>query len=243
MDYKSKPRAASHAKPRRKYQRRAPRVQGTGRISKGSGPQQGTTIISPWMPLFSARTVRQLRYSDSFQLTSTAGTVATYVFAANGMFDPNVTGTGHQPMGFDQMMVFYNHYCVTKARLILVASNASSVPTSVVLRQDASPTPITTIDRILEIGGNSYVHLDAAGSTNAQKELKLSLDIAKLQGITWTALMADSTLRGDSASNPTELSYFHCQVMSAAGFTAVVNFDVLIEFTSYFMEPRDGTAS
>lgn len=222
-------------KPRRKINRPA----GNGRVSRGSGPQLGTTIVSNTMPIFAAQTTRALRYSGNFQLTTTAGAVSTYVFAANGLYDPDITGTGHQPMGFDQMLQFYNHYCVRYARVILVAANASSVPCQVVLRQDAAPTPITVIDRIIELGGNTYVHLDTSGGTNAQKELKLALDIAKLQGLTPAALTADATLRGDVASNPTELTYFHVQLFSAAGFTAVVNFDIIIEFTAVFMEPRD----
>lgn len=195
------------------------------------------------MSLFPARTVRNLRYSDNFQLTTTAGAVASYVFAANSLFDPNVTGTGHQPMGFDQMMVFYNHFCVTKAKVFLVAANASSTPCQISLRQDAAATPLTVIERILEMGGNAQTHLDVTGGTNAQKELTLAVDIAKLQGITWQALMADPTLRGDVAASPAELTYFHIQLFSAAGFTAVVNFDILIEYTSYFLEPRDATQS
>jgi len=93
-------------KPRRKTYRAA----GNKPISRGSGPQLGTTIVSNTMPIFSAKTTRALRYSDYFQLTTTSGAVSTYVFAANGLYDPNITGTGHQPMGFDQLLQFYNHY-------------------------------------------------------------------------------------------------------------------------------------
>lgn len=198
----------------------------------------GTTIVMNTMPLFPPKTVRMLRYSDTFQLTTTVGAVATYVFSANGLYDPNITGTGHQPMGFDQMMIFYNHFCVTKARAWVVAANASSVPCQISIRQDADSTPITDINRILEMGGNAASHLDASATTNAQKELRLEIDIAKMQGITWTALMADNTLRGSAAANPTEQTYFHIQAFSGAGFTATVNFDIIIEYTSYFLEPR-----
>lgn len=222
---------------------RYPMVAGNSSVTRGGGPQLGTTIKSNRMPVFASRTIRSIRYSDSFQLTTTAGAVSTYVFAANGLYDPNITGTGHQPMGFDQLMLFYNHYCVAKAKISLVATNASSVPCQIVVRQDAGSTPITVIDRILEIGANSYSHLDAAGGTNAQKELRLSMDIAKLQGLSRSALTADSTLRGDSSANPAELSYAHVQLFSAAGFTATVNFDILIEMEAYFLEPRDATSS
>jgi len=230
-------------RPRRKAPSRYPRVQGKGNVVKASGPQAGTTVLAPWLPIFPARTVRRLRYSDNIQLTSTAGAVASYVFAANGLYDPNITGTGHQPMGFDQMMLFYNHYCVTKAKMIIVAQNASTVPCQLVLRQDAGSTPLTVIDRILEMGGMAYTHLDTTANSNAQKELILSIDLAKAQGISPFALTANPSLRGSSAANPAELTYFIIQLFSAAGFTTTVNIDVLIEFESYFLEPLDQAAS
>jgi len=223
--------------------RSSPAVQGNQGVSRGGGPQLGTTIVSNRMPVFAARTVRSIRYSDVFQLTSTSGAVASYVWAANGLYDPDVTGTGHQAMGFDQLMVFYEHFCVAKCKISLVATNASAAPCQIVLRQDAGATPITVINRILEIGANAYTHLDVSGTTNSQKELKLSLDIAKLQGISKSALTADPGLRGSVAANPTELTYAHVQLFSASGFTATVNFDIIIEFESYFTEPRDATQS
>lgn len=220
-----------------------PRATGKGRITNGRGYGLNTTIINNYQNLFPARTIKYMRYSTNFQLTSTSGAVASYVFAANGLFDPDITGTGHQPMGFDQMMQFFSHYTVIRAKLILVANHASTTPMQVVLRYDAAATPLTVIERILENGGNVYAHIDSTGTDNAQKEISLTCDIAKLQGVNPGALTADNSLRGDVASNPAELTYFHIQLFSAAGFTGVTNFDVLIEYTSYFTEPRDDIQS
>lgn len=44
-------------------------------------------------------------------LTSTGAW--TYVYRLNSVFDPNFTGTGHQPNGFDQWSAFYGKYRVT----------------------------------------------------------------------------------------------------------------------------------
>ena len=58
-----------------------------------------------------------LLYSDQITLNPAAGTVSKHVFSANGLFDPNITGVGHQPRGFDQYMALYNHYTVIGARI------------------------------------------------------------------------------------------------------------------------------
>lgn len=195
------------------------------------------------MPLFSAKTVKRLRYSTSMSLASTSGVVVSYVFAANGLFDPDVTGTGHQPMGFDEMMLYYNHYCVYSCECIVIAKGASANKMTVCVRQDAAATPITVIDRIVELGGSVIEYLELGATSGSTKRLEASIDIARLQGISRSALTADSTLRGSVTANPSELSYFHVQVWDAAGQTGTVNCDVILNFVAAFIEPRDITES
>jgi len=220
------------------------KTRGGGGLIGGGGPSASLTLnIEPWMPLFPAKTTKRLRYSTNIQLASTSGAVVSYVFAANGLFDPDVTGTGHQPMGFDQMMVQYNHYAVTYAKIKVAFKGISSTKMTACIRYDGGSTPITVIDRIVEQGGCAIDNLDATSVNGDQKLLWLSLDIAKIQGISASALTSDSTLRGDVASNPSELSYFHVQLWDAAGQTGSANIDVVLEQTSVFFEPRTQTES
>jgi len=196
------------------------------------------------MPLFPASTIKWLRYSTNFMLTNTAGAVATYVFRANDCFDIDFTGTGHQPMGFDQMMVFYNHFCVTHAQIKVVFKNTStSAPTTVCIRQDASSTPLTVIDRILEAGYYTTEDLEATPGFGSNKLLSCKMSIARMQGVSESALTADPTLRGDAATSPTEITYFHCASWNDQGSTTGCAGSVLIEQRVVFMEPRDATES
>lgn len=192
------------------------------------------------MPLFPPRTVKWLRYaSGHFGLSSTSGVVSSYVLSANGCYDPDITGTGHQPMGFDQMMAFYNHYCVTHCKLTARFGTAVGSYGTASIRVDADTTPLTDIERIMEFGGNVSVGLEAIGAFGANKVLEMSVDIAKLQGISPSALTADSTLRGTAAANPAEQSYFHIQLWNAAGVTVTANVYAVMEMRVVFMEPRD----
>jgi hypothetical protein len=184
-----------------------------------------------------------LRYSTSFALSSVAGAVVTYVFRANDLFDPDLTGTGHQPMGFDQMMVFYQHFCVVKARIIVTAKTESGDQCTVCVRQDASATPLTVIDRIIEFGGLVQDQLGATGDFGSQKSLTLALDVARLQGLTSQTMLADPSLRGDAATSPTELTYFHISIWDAGGQSCSANLTVVLEQDAYFLEPRDATES
>lgn len=202
-----------------------------------------TEVIQRSIPLFSARTTKRLRYSTNIQLASTSGAVTSYVFAANGLFDPDVTGTGHQPMGFDEMMVYYNHYTVAQARLQAVCKCVSSTKMTVGIKYDGAATPVTVVDRLVEDGASVIEYLELGTTMGSTKRLEMGLDIARVQGISRKALTADTSLRGTSSANPSELSYFHVQVWDAAGQSGTVNIDIIIDFVAIFTEPRDATTS
>lgn len=196
-------------------------------------------MVEPWMPLFPPRVTKTLRYSTDFSLTSTAGAVNTYVFRANDLYDPDLTGSGHQPMGFDQMMQFYNHFCVLKSRLKVTFKNYGSVDCTVAIRQDADSTPLTTIDRILEFGGLVTAELEVAGGFGANKLLELALDVARLQGVSRSAITADPNLRGDASSSPVEVTYFHVAIWDAGANNQSVKCSAILEQVAVFTEPRD----
>lgn len=69
-----------------------------------------------------------LRYKEAINLDPTAGQFKTYVYRANGLYDPNYTGTGHQPMGYDNLATLYSHYCVTKSRMKFTQITAPANP-------------------------------------------------------------------------------------------------------------------
>lgn len=82
--------------------------------------------VSNFNPMLSARsalsgfptTLRtKLKYHEAIALSSVAGTVSGNVFRAEALFDPNETGTGHQPMFFDSFAAVYNRYVVRGARI------------------------------------------------------------------------------------------------------------------------------
>ncbi len=63
----------------------------------------------------------RLRYSGS-SVTATAVDVPitglyTYSFRGNGVFDPDKTGTGHQPRGYDQYAALYQYVTVTASHI------------------------------------------------------------------------------------------------------------------------------
>lgn len=71
-------------------------------------------ISRPLKPLpvaFPNKYVCKLNYSEEFNIDASSIT-ATHVFRANDCYDCNVTGTGHQPMGFDELCALYTRFIV-----------------------------------------------------------------------------------------------------------------------------------
>lgn len=140
----------------------------------------------------------------------TAGGIGVYQFSTNGMFDPDITGTGHQPYYFDQVAALYNHYCVTESELILTGFAPGLAVTmlqwGVFIDDDTTVTP-SNVGAMETITSK---HHTTATSSGESKKLRLK----------WNAKMAfggnalsDSELQGTPAANPTEQQFYTLFVM------------------------------
>lgn len=188
------------------------------------------------------RTMRTvLRYSESLITVDggAAGTSDAYVFSANGLFDPNITGTGHQPRGFDQYMGLYTYYVVVASRIIAkyAAAPAETLNQMIGLAPIAIATENTDPKDYMEQQGNVYDFL-RPGVSSASKTLKVEVDLKSWFGA--SSLMDDDLLRGDSGQNPSRQLYYH---VWASGVQAVnptaIDVNVLIEYDVIFFTPAE----
>jgi len=66
---------------------------------------------------FPATTTTKHRYIGAGILNAAVGALGIYQFRTNSLFDPDLTGTGHQPYGFDQWKTYYGTYMVTRSQI------------------------------------------------------------------------------------------------------------------------------
>jgi len=207
----------------------------------------------PYMPSVSKQMVpmfnklkRTLKYVD-FGLSlnpGVGGTLATYTFSANGLYDPNITGVGHQPMGFDQLIPFYNHYTVIGARIKATFINTSATSQCFVgiMATAASSISTTNFGTLIEQGNITYTNLALSGQDASQVDLIHKVSIGKFMGR--RNILSEDDFRGSAAANPTEQVYFqlvaapHSSVDLAA---LVVNVEV--EYITIFTEPKELASS
>ena len=236
------------SRPMRSKRSRRPRNSGVNSSTNLSHPQARVASLSqvqqPWAPLFPTSVKRRLRYASSVSINSVSGVPGHHLLRANDLFDPDYTGTGHQPMGFDQMMIFYDHFVVTKSSLTATFINsATNTPSKVFIRVDGNNVTVPSTEDLSELGGNIYDILTVQGSTGAIKSLTMSVDIAKYHGQSITAMTAAESLIGSATSSPTDGIYFHISQFSPTGTTVSIGVQFVLEFEAIFFEPRTPSAS
>ncbi len=142
-----------------------------GRVSTGSKlwPYATKRTYLPLFDPFPARLTVRLRYSTTVSLTSGgAGVPAVHLFRANGIFDPDFTGVGHQPYGHDQLQAIYNHYRVTNAACVVQGSHNINGIAGVSLKDDG----VTELnyDTIREAKGTNIMVMNSGGTNHTVKQ-------------------------------------------------------------------------
>ncbi len=215
------------------------------------GPKANAVLRCPLFPV-SVRKRAQLYYESGLGLTApTSGNVVTYFFSANGMFDPNITGTGHQPIGFDQMMLMYEQVTVV-ASSIQVTFNLGtglSVNCGVALYPDASG--LTNPSQLVENGLLRYIPITSGSNTFQNQHMRtvvrLDCDVARYFGRKGVrVLLNDDNLYTTAAANPVEQVYFGVvawQISPDGTTTTTIGFDAIIEYDCIYWEPRKLTES
>lgn len=162
-----------------------------------------------------------LTYTETVSFSLVSG-FASYVFSANGLYDPNITGTGHQPYYFDQLMALYNHYTVLKSRIKVefFSIDTTFKTYTVFLNDDASPnigsgsTPGERPAAVSIIGNPSVAPVPP---------IYMSYDAVKTFG---PNPLANDNLQGTSGANPTEsqtyVLYVYDSYLSSSNVRAYV---------------------
>lgn len=175
---------------------------------------------------------RTLRYSSKFTINSNIGQAGTYVFRANSCYDPDLSGVGHQPRGFDQLISMYDHYQVigSKITIATVQPNISGV-VGIALKDSDSVS--TDYEDYMETRGPNSVY--GLISTNGEH---VGLDLSYSQSKFFGTGELDDKYQGSASQNPPDGAYFHVW-NSAITDTATMNcsYIVNVDYIVMFTEP------
>lgn len=225
--------------PRRRYKKRSTRR----RNNYARSQLYGSRAL---LPLGKVKKMK-LRYCEIGTAVDpgVAGIPAVYVYKANSLFDPNDTGTGHQPMGFDQVMPFFDKYMVIHAAIRVSFANSETSNNDgllVAIKISDDSSGISNLQDEIERGLTKYKIMSAASGDNGTCVMTSQVSPHKFLGISNPT--SNENLKGTISTSPTEGVYFQIIAQPMSGTNvAAVRLSVQIDFTALFMEPKDLTTS
>lgn len=234
---RSRTRSSSVSK---RYRTRSPsRVRRTWRARRGTRAKTFGQPISK---------ILNLPYHATVALTgASAGNANAWQFRANSIFDPDLTGAGHQPLGHDQWTLFYNHYCVLGSSITATFNCPGAVTApfyiGIVLTDDATTGAASGIAQFDTACENKHIRYKLITSEDSGKSVSLSFhaDVLKFLGRN----QFSSDVKTTFGSNPTEMAYYTLFVMPVdASYTAPsVWCSVQLNYKTKLLEPKELTAS
>jgi len=178
-----------------------------------------------------------MKYCESVN-ASLVGGVASYQFNLNSIFDPNRTGTGHQPYGRDTFDTLYNRYRVISCRYAIAVASTNGYTTQVC----ALPAnEVLTMSNTSEARENPRARFIIQSAQAPVKMLKGNVYIPSLVGRTKAQYMADDRYQALTTTSPLEaaiLNVFSGLISDAGGVADSTAINITLEYTVEFFDVK-----
>jgi hypothetical protein len=146
-------------------------------MGKSKNGKMGTAIGLP-------RTKRvTMRYVSWVDLAGTSGALGTQIVGAGDLHDPDKTGVGHQPLGYDNWAALYSKYLVVKSTITAeFAQSSTSASVFGIYLSQANGITGTSWEELAEQGRGVHC-LANTGSGAITKRLTLEYDAKRLMNL------------------------------------------------------------
>lgn len=163
-------------------------------------------------------------------MTLTSSTSNLQIYSGNSLYDPDVTFTGAQPYGFDQLAGLYGDYVVygAKIELQIVPTGSDEIPHNNAIQFALFPTPDQSIPNtnIMQTFAQfPYAQYKTANATTGQGKLffKGYMSTAKMFGVSKQTVTSDDRYGALVNDDPEKPWYWQVrgQMLGATGTTTV----------------------
>lgn len=189
-------------------------------------------------PHFPSSIIVPLKYSENVSMDCTNGATNTYLFRMNSLYDPNRSGTGHQPYLFDQFMALYDVYVVTGCKVTVTFSTESPIVMNVAIHGDKDTLTPTNLQELIELPRTLYGSISDAVSPIS---LSKYFSIDELWGSSRSEITSDDAYQGTASASPTAQGTLHISSQAAIlndASTRTVNMNVVLKFYCIFKQPK-----
>jgi len=165
------------------------------------------------------------------------------VYSLNSLFDPDVTGTGHQPMRFDNWKAFYENYIVigasVKVQYIPIQDDSTdAIPIVWGMRVSRASTGIADYQASAEQDNGPYTLTSDRGSIGVST---LTARWSAKKFFNCTSLKDNMDRFGAAVTaSPTEQAYLHVFAQDLnESVTVTLKILTTIDFHVIFSDPAD----
>lgn len=189
----------------------------------------------------------RLRYVEHITMNPGADLLVRHSFRANSLYDPNHTGVGHQPAGFDQWMDRYNHYTVLGSKMTAQFINPGETHLTpgyagiILTANETDASSFTDINNLLESRLSTKFRPAGLvlGNTNSTTILKSTFSARKFFHISKATMVGNTNYSGTSGADPTEGAYFSlCYASINGNDPEQITVRVSIDYYAVFTEPK-----
>lgn len=168
----------------------------------------------------------KLRYIDRRTIAASAN-IWEYVYRANSVFDPDFTGVGTQPDGFDQLALVYNIYrVVALGWKVTVTDQVALATTSLVAVPTLNSTSLANPE---EAAGLRYATSSFTQAAGTPARVRGRVFQGDLFGEAQSAIMSPD-YGAATSSNPAFASYLH---ITGETYNSDDNVSLYVELTYY----------
>lgn len=183
----------------------------------------------------------KLRYVERISVDPGFGDFTKYDFSCNSVYDPNVTGIGHQPLGRDQWAGLYRSYDVIRSDITVhcvPAGTANSIADPYILATEVDDTTDVDYDptHFIEQGVGRYRIIHGQYGSKAVLRTRWT----KKKAYRGMAAHADQNY-GSTGGDPTKRYYYHLLFagLNATADPNAVSCLVVINYTVRWFDKND----
>lgn len=192
----------------------------------------------PSMGGFPETLTTTLRYNDLFYFSTSSVAPVGNIFRMNSVFDPDYTGTGHQPLYFDQLAAVYGRYAVLGTKITATFTPRTGYteaspkgPFTVGITQNNDGSFPASAQTMIEQNGTVYADMGTERSGNNVKTLVATYSPLRDVGLP----ASDDTLGASVTGNPNTTYWSYVWFSDKSGSTGSMCANVTIEFRVKFL--------
>lgn len=185
----------------------------------------------------------KLPYTETFNIS--AASYVDTIFRGSSVYDPYFTGTGHQPLGYDQLVALYGKYTVMgcKVQLTVMSTNSavtgSDVQFSIVASNDSGG--FVSYDLVSETPYNKTRYIGNAST--GPRTISSYYSSAKILGVSKQKLVSDDEFSAAYNTNPNHNWYIHFFISDLTADNLICTYKVKLIYYVKFWDRVKLTAS